>query len=121
MAEIYEKVNGKPIQEYLARRDDVQLTLRSYTFEIAARASVLLLEHRYEGHARIETNHWDVDHYVVLSDERGQKAAMTIEFGREAHTDPKTGRRVGAMEGLFILHRAAGVPIRSRPKVKGKP
>ena len=36
-----------------------------------------------------------------VNDERGQKAAMSIEFGRGPNDDGK-----GAMEGLAILRRA---------------
>jgi hypothetical protein len=65
-----------------------------------ARAEGLLAAHRAQGHARIEVERGnDPDSFVVLSDERGQRAAAAIEFGR-------SGGPTGAMQGLFILRRA---------------
>lgn len=64
------------------------------------RAQALLAAHRAEGHARIEVERGSIpDSFVVLSDERGQRAAAAIEFGR-------SGGPTGAMQGLFILRRA---------------
>ncbi|WIM95772.1 DUF5403 family protein [Actinoplanes oblitus] len=98
--------------------EGVQAALEARTFEIAARAEVELIAHRQDGHAEIDIEHGRVDWFVVLSDERGQKAAMSIEFGRAGYIDPETGERYAAMDGLFILHRAAHLPKKSHPKIR---
>src|SRR5687768_18606921 len=65
-----------------------------------ARAEGLLAQHHAQGHARILVERGNApDSFVVLSDERGQRAAAAIEFGR-------SGGPTGAMQGLFILRRA---------------
>ena len=63
------------------------------------RAEALLRAHRAEGHARITVSRGTVDSFVSLNDERGQRAAAAIEYGR-------SGGPTGAMQGLFILRRA---------------
>ena len=118
MATVYQAVNGRKLSKVIAENDGVQAQMEARTFEMAARAEVLLIEHRAEGHAQVEIDHGDVDWYVVLSDERGQKAALSIEYGRAAHTDPETGEEKRAMDGLFILHRATNLPKKRKGKVK---
>jgi hypothetical protein len=126
MAQVYKSVGGRKTSKVIATNEGVQDALERVTFEMALRAEVELLEHRAEGHAQIEVDHGDVDWYVVLSDERGQQAALAIEYGRAAgertYRDPKTGeektREFGAMEGLFILHKATNLPRKRRGPVK---
>lgn len=65
------------------------------------RAEALLRAHRAEGHARITVTRGSVDSFVTLNDERGQRAAAAIEFGR-------SGGPTGAMQGIFVLRRAFG-------------
>jgi hypothetical protein len=65
-------------------------------------AEVLLAEHRVKRHARIEVTHGSVDSFVSLSDERGQRAAAAIEYGR-------SGGKRGPSQGIFVLHRAFGI------------
>lgn len=107
MATVDRRVGGKPIQEWLAKTTFVQDALSDEAADAAARAESLLAEHHDSGAATIERSHGDVDEYVILSDERGQKAAMSIEFGRGPD---EHGR--GQMQGLFILHRATHYPRR---------
>jgi hypothetical protein len=64
-----------------------------------ARAEAALSAHRAQGHARIEVSHGSVDSFVTLSDERGQRAAAAIEYGR-------SGGPRGASQGLFVLRGA---------------
>ncbi len=126
MATVYRRVGGKKLTQAIAELDGVQADLEARTFEMAVRAEELLLEHRQEGHAAIEIEHGDIDWYVVLSDMRGQKAAMSIEYGRQAGTyeirDERTGQLVertfGAMDGLFILAQATNLPKKRKGKVK---
>jgi hypothetical protein len=118
MAEIYRRVGGRKLEKVLAVNEGVQAELEVRTFEIAARAEALLAEHRLEGHAEITVEEGDVDKYVVLSDDRGDKGAMSIEYGRQARIDPETGEAHGEMQGLFILHRASNLPRRRKKKVR---
>jgi len=125
MAEVYKNMGGRKMEKALAVMDGVQDELDARTFEIAVRAEELLLQHRQEGHATIEVEEGRVDHYVILSDERGQKAALSIEYGRAAHTktvEDDDGNEfeveVGGMEGLYILHEATRLPKKRKGKVR---
>lgn len=113
MAKIYLNINKR-----LAQNEGVQAELKARTFEIAARAEVELVRHHRDGDAEIDIEHGNVDWYVILSDERGQKAAMSIEYGRAGYIDPETGEHYDAMDGLFILHNAAHLPAKSHPKIR---
>jgi hypothetical protein len=118
MAYVYKGLDGKKLSEVIARNEGVQAELEARTFEIALRAEADLKQHRVSGDATIEVERGDIDCYVVLSDERGQKAALSIEFGRAESIDRKTGRRIAASEGLFILHRATHLPVKRRGGVR---
>lgn len=118
MAKVYRTVKGRKLTRVIALNEGVQSELDFRVFEMAVRAEEDLIEHRMEGHAAIEIEEGDVDKYLVLSDERGQKAAMSIEYGREAYVDPVTGEEKGAMEGLFILHKAAHLQVKKKGKVR---
>ncbi|WP_405799479.1 DUF5403 family protein [Streptomyces sp. NBC_01506] len=120
MAKVYLKTN-----KVVAQHADVQGELENRAFEVGVRAEQILVEHRQDGHAEIDIEHGDIDYYVVLSDERGQKAALSIEYGREAGEyevrDPETGELVtveyGAMEGLYVLATASHLPKKRKGKV----
>lgn len=118
MAYIYQGLNGWKMSEVIALNEGVQAELEARTFEIAARADAELVRHRQDGHAEIDIESADVDFYVILSDERGQKAALSIEYGRAASIDPSTGEEFDAMDGLFILHNAAHLPKGQHAKIK---
>lgn len=49
----------------------------------AAIARGHLLAHRAEGHSRITVTRGEVDAFVNLNDERGERAAAAIEFGNK--------------------------------------
>lgn len=124
MAYVYKGIDGKKLEEYIADLPEVQGELRRETFHMATQAKALLAAHHHDGHAEIEVAKGDIDWYVVLSDERGQKAALSIEYGRRAgsyekmvwdsvaHRWKKTTVHYGAMEGLYILHRATNLKRR---------
>lgn len=114
MAYVYKGWDGRPISEQIALLDGVQAVLEAKAFEIGVRAEEILLHHRQEGHAQILLMEGDIDHYVVLDDERGMDAALSIEFGRAGYIDPETGKVVGAMEPLYILTQAAHLPRKSK-------
>ncbi|MEU5403716.1 DUF5403 family protein [Streptomyces sp. NPDC005963] len=110
----------------VARHEGVTDELDRRAFEVAVRAEELLIEHRADGHAAIDVAQGDIDFYVVLSDDRGQKAALSIEYGREAGEDIRVNRTTGQLEvvewaemdGLFILARASHLPKKRKGKVK---
>ncbi|MFE5663402.1 DUF5403 family protein [Streptomyces niveus] len=120
MAKVYLKTN-----KVVAQHADVQGELENRAFEVGVRAEQILVEHRQDGHAEIDIEHGHIDYYVVLSDERGQKAALSIEYGREAGEyevrNPETGEMVtveyGAMEGLYVLATASHLPKKRKGKV----
>lgn len=90
-------------------------------------ARSVLEAHRDSGDSYItmerpEDEFSDIDWQVTLNDERGQRAAMTIEKGRRRYTigprdtstpehgKDKNGRTVGAMAGVRPLGVAFGLP-----------
>ncbi|MER8116276.1 DUF5403 family protein [Streptomyces sp. NPDC094031] len=124
MADVYPNVAGKKLEEFIARMPGVQNALEEVQFEIAARAEELLLQHRQEGHATIDMVDGRIDKYVVLDDERGKKAALSIEYGRAESIVVKTAKDgstyldvIPASDGLFILARAANLPKKRKGKV----
>jgi hypothetical protein len=118
MAYIFKGNGQQNLEKILAVNDGVQAELEARTFEMAVRAEADLLAHRDSGDASIDIEHENVDWYVVLSDERGQKAALSIEYGRAEGVDEETGRRIAPMEGLFVLHRATHLPVKRRGRVR---
>lgn len=65
------------------------------------RGATQLAMHRHEGHAKVTTTEGDVDWFVNLDDEAGERAAAAIEFGYS-----RNGKIV---RGLYILTRATGL------------
>lgn len=92
----------KNLEHLIARTVPVQMKLSEEAANAARRARAELARHRHDGDAEILVEKGRIDRYVILSDERGLKAAMSIEYGRKAST---TNPR-GPMPGLFILHNA---------------
>ncbi|WMI34738.1 hypothetical protein SEA_MARAV_16 [Streptomyces phage Marav] len=139
MAELYwqpkgdsEKGPKDKLHKLIAELDGVQGEIWERTFEIAARAEALLVQHRAEGVARIDMAKGDIDAYVVLedtnanntgSDKKSANSAASIEFGRsgyEVEVVDSAGNvvreyEVGAMEGLYILTEASHLPKKRRP------
>lgn len=121
MAKVYASTN-----KIAAQHSATQGELENRAFEVGVRAEQILIAHRMDGHSEITVEHGDIDYYVVLSDERGQKAALSIEYGREAGEydvrDPETGemvtREYGAMDGLYVLAEASHLPKKRKGKVK---
>jgi len=114
MAKVYDRVNGSPLERIVALHEDTQEALRAATYQVAAAAIVNLanakthdpnINRRSEIRIARDEERPDIDWNVVLSDERGYGAAMSIEYGRKAGA---SGR--GGSKGLWILHRAAGIP-----------
>lgn len=128
MAYIYKGLDGKNMEEVIASLDGVQGALWERTFEIAARAEALLVQHRVEGIAQVDMAKGDIDAYVVLEDanatnkKKGANSAASIELGRGGYTVEvvdEQGRvvdeyEVAPAEGLHILAEASHLPKRSR-------
>ncbi|WP_436739929.1 DUF5403 family protein [Streptomyces sp. BBFR102] len=131
MAEIYKGLNGKKMSEVIASLDEVQGEIWERTFEIAARAEALLVQHRAEGVAKVDMLKGDIDGYVVLEDTNRNNtgsgkgkanSAASIEFGRagyDVEVVDSSGQvvreyEVGAMEGLYILTEASHLPKKRR-------
>ncbi|GAB3830202.1 DUF5403 family protein [Kribbella italica] len=112
MAEVYRTLGGRKVEKALAILPEVQRELEERTLQVAGRAEAGLAEHHHDGDAEIDIEDGGVDWYVVLSDERGQLAALSIEFGREPYE--KDGELVGGMDGLHILGNAAHLKSRGR-------
>lgn len=94
----------KNAHKIVARDKGVKAAVRAKADELGVRARAMLAEHRDTGTAKIEVTSGKVDSFVSLVD----AAAFPIEFGRAAYTT-KDGHEVGAMQGLYIIHRAAGL------------
>ncbi|MGW3323884.1 hypothetical protein [Streptomyces virginiae] len=138
MARIYKRARGRKIEQLIALNEGVVHELDNRTFQIAVRAEAYLLEHqnyekeveeetgvRADGHSFIDIERGRVDRYVVLNDERGQKAALSIEYGRDAYEVERTDENgdtytveVGAMPGLYVLARASNLPKKRKGVVK---
>ena len=128
MVYIYQGLNGKKMTEVIASLPEVQGEIYERTFEIAARAEALLVQHRVEGIAQIDIAKGDIDAYVVLEDSNssnakaGANSAASIELGRGGYTVEVVDDRgrvlytyeVGPAEGLHILEEASHLPKRSR-------
>lgn len=129
MAEIYDYKGKRQLERRIAVLPGVQEVLDEERFKVAARAEELLLQARQtsaysEGHSSIEVEDGHVDKYVILDDERGKAAAMSIEYGRAEQfvvRDDGEGQTyldfIPAAEGLFILARAANLPKKRKGKV----
>lgn len=105
MAEVYYAAGGYQMEELIARHRDVQDWLDEAAGDIGRAARSNLAAHRDSGDAYIETHNGEIDRYIVLSDERGQSAAMSIEYGR----GPGDGPMPFALgtQGTWVLHDAA--------------
>ncbi len=101
MAEVYRQVNGRGLAEIIAYTVESRDGVDDHALKAAGRAEARLAGHKHDGHARIDIEHGDVDAYVVLDDERGLAAALSIEFGRPKKGDMKPTRILrGAFRGL---------------------
>lgn len=118
---MYARIDGRKADMWYAKLDGVQDWMDDYIFAAGVKAEEMLLDHRQDGHSFIDIEQGRIDRYLILNDERGQKAALSIEFGRAAYEVSNadgTVREVGAMEGLFILHKAMQLKRKPRAKVK---
>ena len=111
----------KFINDKVSKHVTVQSYLDELTFAMLAKAQEGLVEHRRDGDATVERTHARVDWYLVLSDERGQKAALSIEFGHGEYlrwVTPKNGTpyivTVPATQPTYILTNATRIAKKQR-------
>ncbi|AXQ62338.1 hypothetical protein SEA_TRVXSCOTT_12 [Streptomyces phage TrvxScott] len=129
MADLYWTPGPKDkLLKLIAELDGVQGEIWERTFEIAARAEALLVQHRVDGVAKIDMAKGDIDAYVVLEDrnktnaKKGGNSAASIELGRGGYTVEVVNAKgqtvneyeVAPAEGLHILAEASHLPKRSR-------
>lgn len=113
MVDIYRTFNGMEFEKGLAHFAPVNRAIRSETKAAGRRAKAIHAQHRSSGDSFIEVEFGDVDGYVILNDERGREAAMSIEFGRGA-ADPNDPNIANdpfpdGTEGTYTLHKATGL------------
>ena len=115
MAEVFKYAEGasgrrkhQKVEAVVALHVDTRAAIRSTADDMARTATAVLAGHRHDGHAEILRLDGDIDSYVVLSDERGMGAAMSIEYGRPDHLNDD-GKLVGGMYGVAPLRTAAGL------------
>lgn len=88
----------KNLEHLIARHIGVQGKLDSVANELGGAAKRRLAHHRHDGDAEILVERGRIDRYVVLSDMKGLKAALSIEYGRKPDAEGK-----GGMAPLHIL------------------
>ncbi|MBO0830327.1 MAG: DUF5403 family protein [Streptosporangiales bacterium] len=89
----------KNANDIAAHLPEVRRAVKTQADQIATQARALLAPHRRTGDHRIEVTAGRVDALVSLVGD----AALSVEFGRGASS------RSGAMQGLYIISRAAGL------------
>jgi hypothetical protein len=113
VAEVYASIQGAPFEDWLAHTRMVNDGVHTHAAQRATIAKRIHAEHRKEGHSYVELTKGDrTDWFVNLNDERGLRAAMSIEFGRGAsEPDDPTAPALGQTRGTWTLHRAFGLPF----------
>lgn len=123
--EIYKRVREGPgkgmrVGTAAARHVDTRRAVEFHASGLGRHASAILARHHFEGKAFIEVEpgsaakganrkYVDIERVVVLSDERGYGAAMTIEFGMGPGIDSE-GYFYPGTDAVAPLRRAAGLP-----------
>ena len=116
--ELYKTVKGKKREHAYALLEDTQKGVAGFAAAKAVLALSNRMRHVAEGHADIELesgNGTNPDWYVVLSDDRGLGAAMSIEFGRDAIRDDDGNIIWNATEPTWILHNTFGLTKKRKP------
>jgi hypothetical protein len=105
VAVVFKRVGGRKLTKIIALQSEVQTELTQQALAHGVEAEALLNARAdvRTGTSNIEIEVGNVDRYVVLSDERGQSAAMTIEFGRQPAPNNK------GHAGLRILRDTFGI------------
>jgi hypothetical protein len=95
---------NRNVARIAAREPGVRKAVRAKAGELAGRARAVLAAHRRTGATQIEVTHGKVDAFVSMVGE----GAISIEYGHGAYTRPD-GREVGASQGLYVIHKTAGL------------
>ncbi|WP_144721237.1 DUF5403 family protein [Cellulosimicrobium sp. TH-20] len=95
----------RKVERVAAAHVKTRAAVRATADGMAGIARGVLAAHHHDGHAEILRLTGDIDAYVVLSDDRGMGAAMSIEYGRKGHLNDD-GELVGGMEGVAPLRVA---------------
>lgn len=98
MAYVYKKAN-----KVASRARETQEAVMKAMLQGAAKANAVLEAHEDTGDSYIEWEKGRIDGFVILNDERGLGAAMSIEFGRKL---PGGGRTTP----VWALHDGFGLP-----------
>jgi hypothetical protein len=89
--------SDRVVNRIVSRVPGVRDAVKDQADRIGTQAEAGLAAHRKTGDTTVGVDHSGVDSVVYLDDTRGQAAALSIEFG------------TGDSEGLYVLHRAAGL------------
>lgn len=100
---IYDRVQGGPMSgaelvQYLGFRKEAQDEMDRIAKTIFGVATAQRMLHYEQGHSEILQESGTMDRFVVLSDERGLRAAGAIEFGRKGR--PGMGALAKGMEAV---------------------
>lgn len=93
----------RKVTAIVARHPGVRRAVRAKAEDLAGRARGLLGAHRVTGATRIEVTSGKVDSFVSMIGE----GVISIEYGHGPYE--RDGRLIGASQGLYVIHRAAGL------------
>lgn len=114
MASVYDHIRGEQLERLIALHVDVQASLDKHAGKVLKKAEQKLSEHKDTGNAHVGLEEGDIDRYVFLEDpdsKSGVGAAMSIEYGHMLRSTGRLGdKKERWVEGLWILHDAAGMP-----------
>lgn len=102
-------VGPRKLAKMMAYHPEVRAAVMKKGEQRAARARIYLKMHFYRGDSFIEVKQGKTDAHIILNDERGQKAAMTIEFGRQGGRVRADGVIVPPMPAVAPLRKAVGL------------
>lgn len=123
--EVYKRVREGPgkglrVGTAAAQHIETRRAVKFYSDNLGDKARAILAAHHYEGKAFIEVEpgsaakgskrkYAEIERVVILNDERGFGAAMTIEFGMGPGIDTE-GYFYPGTDAVAPLRRAAGLP-----------
>lgn len=117
MAEVFDTVHGQPIERVIARTREARDGVRDEVEERKRVAEAILASHRHDGHSKITLEKaGPFDFLLTLDDDRGQGAAMTIEFGREGGNLDVNGNPVAPMDPVAPIRKAVNIPPTKRKR-----
>lgn len=112
MATVYRRAGGYKLEKLIGKHEDVQNRMDEVAEHIRRRATAELAKHEDTGDSYIEAVGVGTklpDRYITLNDERGQGAAMSIEYGRRPSYSEDGDLIDPGMEGIAPLRKAAAI------------